>query len=85
MGKRSFIKPAILMDNGWGGDGSETGAGSAGTSDDLTFVDFTEWQEMYGNGGTVDEYIQWWVDNEFPTDDEELWYLLNPGIDFPWP
>ncbi len=81
---KNFIKPVILKSS-WGGDGSEIGGGSAGSSTDISAVDFYEWIEMYGedfdNDGDIDwdDYRTWWIDNEL---DPDIWDFLNP--DHPW-
>ena len=87
MAKRSFLKPVILMNSGWGGEGSDTGGGSGGTSDDITLVDFDEWIEMYGvdengDGDYLDDYIAWWAANF--DKDPDLWELINPTLDYPF-
>ena len=88
MAKKSFNKPRLY--DGWGGEGSETGGGSGGTSDDPTLVSFDdEWYEMYGEDYTndgninIDDYIAWWVNCGFDQD-EDLWELMNPSIPYPW-
>lgn len=85
MAKKQFFMPRVLL-SGWGGDGSDTGGGSGGTSPDATMCTYEEWLEMYGldldEDGTVDkfDYAWWWDDNGFS---EEDWAIYNP--DYPWP
>lgn len=83
MAKKSFKMPMLIL-SGWGGEGSDTGLGSGGTSDDITGCSYTEWKEMYWGDydldeveGTFDDYRTWWVDNGLS---EELWETLNPGV-----
>lgn len=82
MAKKSFKLPMLIL-TGWGGDGSDTGLGSGGTSDDITACTYEEWKEMYwgdydldGEEGTFNDYKTWWFENELS---EDLWYELNPG------
>ena len=83
MAKKSFKMPMLIL-TGWGGDGSDTGLGSGGTSDDITGCSYAEWQEMYSDdydldevAGTFDDYRTWWVENGLSV---ELWETLNPGV-----
>ena len=77
-----FIKP-VIMKSSWGGEGSEIGGGSAGTSTDITAVTFAEWQEMYAEDYDLDDdidfddYRTWWSENELSVD---LWNEFNPGV-----
>ena len=81
MAKRRFVAPTVIL-AGWGGEGSDTGGGSGGTSDDITAVDFSEWLEMYGDDYDLDDdidfddYRTWWIDSELS---ESAWNELNPG------
>ncbi len=90
MSKKGFVKPIILKNSGWGGDGSDTGGGSGGTSPNLTLVDYFEWLEMYGddfdNDGDIDgqDYVKWWNDNGFDPVDEDEWQLWGYDIPYPW-
>lgn len=76
-----FVFPSVIL-TGWGGEGSDTGHGSGGTtgSGDIMACTFDEWLEMYGddyNGdGDIDreDYRKWWLDNEL---DEDLWNEYN--------
>jgi len=85
---KNFIKPIILRSGSdWGGDGSDIGGGSGGSSPDITVVSFDEWVEMYGgedydlDGDTddFDDYMQWWYDNDLG---EDAWNEINPGVPF---
>ncbi len=87
MARKIFIVPRVL-DNGWGGEGGETGGGSGGTSEDPTLVAFDqEWYEMYGddydgdNDIDFDDYVKWWDNCHF---DHALWSTVNPDLDYPW-
>ena len=84
MAKKTFANPFILL-TGWGGDGSDTGGGSGGTSDDATYWDFYDWQETVGGSdldgdGDVDfgDYILWWQSQGYPA---ELLEEINPDWD----
>ena len=87
MAKAFFTSPFILLTSSWGGDGSETGGGSGGTSDFPTIVDYYEWVEMYGedltNDGTIDldDYVQWWLAHDLGPED---WDILNPDLPNPY-
>ena len=78
---KNFIKPVIRMSQ-WGGEGSEIGGGSAGTSPDITAVSFNEWLEMYGDDYNLDDsidfddYRTWWIENELS---DEVWAAFNPN------
>lgn len=83
MSKIKFSAPFVLL-SGWGGDGSDTGHGSGGTtgSGDIMACDFTEWQEMYSGDYDLDDdidfddYRTWWQDNGLS---EDAWAEYNPG------
>lgn len=81
MAKKSFIKPVIL-NSGWGGEGSDVAPGSGGTSTNVTAVTFDEWIEMYGEDMDLDDdidfddYRTWWLENEL---DPALWESFNPS------
>ncbi len=81
MAKKLFKLPTVLLAAGWGGDGDETGGGSAGTSDDITACDYSEWLEMYGDDYDLDDdidfddYRTWWIDNNLS---EDTWDVINP-------
>ena len=78
---KNFIKPVIRMSS-WGGEGSEIGGGSAGTSPDITAVDYEDWWEMYGGNFDGDEdvdfddYRAWWIKNNLSA---EVWAEINPN------
>ncbi len=88
MAKKEFVNPFILL-SGWGGDGTDTGAGSGGTpgNDDITICTYNEWYEMYGDDYDLDDdidfddYGQWWADNGLSLD---AWEELNPDVPFTW-
>ena len=87
MAKKYFMAPKVLLTAGWGGDGSDTGGGSGGTSDDTTYCTFEEWLEMYPDDYDLDDdidfddYSTWWADNEL---DLGKWRELNPGKPDPY-
>lgn len=82
MSKKRFILPFVILE-GWGGDGSDTGGGSGGTSPDITGCTYNEWLEMYADDYDLDDdtdfddYKTWWFENGLS---EELWNELNPGV-----
>lgn len=78
---KQFVLPMVIL-TGWGGEGSDTGHGSGGTTggNDIMACDFTEWLEMYGDDYDLDEdidfddYRTWWIDNGL---DADAWSNYN--------
>lgn len=85
MAKKQFLLPSIILTSGWGGDGSDTGQGSGGTTgnDDIMVCFYNEWEEMYGGDydldGDIDfdDYRTWWNENGLSA---EAWNEYNPGV-----
>lgn len=84
MAKKLFTMPFVIL-SGWsGGDGSETGGGSGGSTDDPTVLTYQEWLEVMLGGddndkdGDVDfgDYILWWQGEGL---DAALLQEMNPG------
>lgn len=79
---KKFVFPSVIL-TGWGGEGSDTGHGSGGTTggDDTMVCDFDEWLEMYGDDYDLDEdidfddYRTWWQKNGLSAD---AWAEYNP-------
>ena len=78
MAKKSFKMPMLIL-TGWGGDGSDTGLGSGGTSDDITACTFDEWLEMYGDdySGPDDSGT---ADGKIGFDDYHYWWFYIAGL-----
>ena len=76
-----FVFPSVIL-SGWGGEGSDTGHGSGGTTggDDTMVCNFDEWLEMYGDDYDLDEdidfddYRTWWQENGLSA---EAWEEIN--------